>query len=173
MNVFGGVLYEGKEALEDTEYGKKHLYIFNFNDMSMAFITFFAQLLSEYVPENATALQVASSWGNIAWYIFPCFYILGVAIIFEITKAFTIEYYLAIKEEAEDGDEEKEEEPKGSVLRKEMEGQLEIMEKVSSRLEEHHHLNLCYTMYNDSYKFQYQMKKAYEHCLKAGRNDHH
>lgn len=173
MNVFGGVLYEGKEALEDTEYGKKHLYIFNFNDMSMAFITFFAQLLSEYVPENATALQVASSWGNIAWYIFPCFYILGVAIIFEITKAFTIEYYLAIKEEAEDGDEEKEEEPKGSVLRKEMEGQLEIMEKVSSRLEEHHHLNLCYTMYNDSYKFQYQMKKAYEHCLEAGRNDHH
>eukprot|EP00913_Durusdinium_trenchii_P012247 g11500.t1 len=55
----------------DTEYGKKHLYIFNFNDMSMAFITFFAQLLSEYVPENATALQAASSWGNVAWYIFP------------------------------------------------------------------------------------------------------
>lgn len=39
------------------------------------------------MPENATALQVASSWGNIAWYVFPCFYILGVAIIFEITKA--------------------------------------------------------------------------------------
>ena len=54
------------------------------------------------MPENARALQVASSWGNIAWYVFPCFYILGVAIIFEITKAFTIEYYLAIKEEAED-----------------------------------------------------------------------
>jgi len=170
-NVFGGVLYEGKESLEETEYAKKHLYIFNFNDMSMAFITFFAQLLSEYVPENATALQVASSWGNIAWYIFPSFYILGVAIIFEITKAFTIEYYLAIKEEAEDDDEEKEEEPKGSVIREEMEGQLEIMEKVSARLEEHYHLNLFYTMYNDSYKFQYEMKKAYEHCL-AQRNGH-
>eukprot|EP00434_Breviolum_minutum_P000894 symbB.v1.2.000790.t1/scaffold44.1/size390916/3 len=146
----------------------------------MAFITFFAQLLSEYVPENATALQVASSWGNIAWYIFPSFYILGVAIIFEITKAFTIEYYLAIKEEAEDDDEEKEEEPKGSVIREDLtgmagdlhlSGQLEIMEKVSARLEEHYHLNLFYTMYNDSYKFQYEMKKAYEHCL-AQRNGH-
>jgi hypothetical protein len=31
-------------------------------------------------------------------------------------------------------------------------------------LQEHHHLNLCYTMYNDSYKFQYQMKKAVAYC---------
>lgn len=172
MNLFGGVLYEGKEALKDTEYGKKHLYIFNFNDMSMAFITFFAQLLSEYVPENATALQAASSWGNVAWYIFPCFYILGVAIIFEITKAFTIEYYLAIKEEAEDGDEEKEAEPKGSVVREEMEDQLRMMEKVAARLEEQNQLNLFYTMYNDSYKFQYEMKKAYGECLHAQKNGH-
>ncbi|CAJ1452288.1 unnamed protein product [Effrenium voratum] len=125
MNLWGGVLYEGHPGLEETLYAKKHLYIFNFNDFGMAFITFFSQLLSEYVPENATALQVASKWGNIAWYVFPAFYLLGVAIIFEITKAFTIEYYLAIKEEAEDDDEEGEEEASGSEVRQLLAGSVE------------------------------------------------
>jgi len=173
MNLWGGVLYEGQPSLKELDYGKKHLYVFNFNDMSMAFTTFFAQLLSEYVPENADALQAASSWGNIAWYVFPAFYLLGVAIIFEITKAFTIEYYLAIKEEAED-EEEKEEEEKPSQVREELEAQIRVMDKLQSTLEEKK-LDLHYTMKNDSFKFQHEIQKAYGKCLgpKPQPNGHH
>ncbi|CAE7210934.1 TPC1 [Symbiodinium natans] len=177
MNLWGGVLYEGQPALKELDYGKKHLYVFNFNDMSMAFTTFFAQLLSEYVPENADALQAASSWGDVAWYVFPAFYLLGVAIIFEITKAFTIEYYLAIKEEAED-EEENEEEEKPSQVREELEAQLRVMDKLQSTLEERR-LDLHYTMKNDSFKFQHALQKAYDKCLGPSRpptpppNGHH
>ena len=65
------------------------------------------------------------------------------------------------------------------MVREEMEDQLQLIEKVQSRLEEsssscmscserflrretqeQNQLNLFYTMYNDSYKFQYEMKKA-------------
>eukprot|EP00913_Durusdinium_trenchii_P020675 g19416.t1 len=92
-------------------------------------------------------------------------------------KAFTIEYYLAIKEEAEDGDEEKEAEPKGSVVREEMGGVGHVASEAGSTLPlwrkpEQNQLNLFYTMYNDSYKFQYEMKKAYGECLHAQKNGH-
>jgi len=171
-NLWGGVLYEGKPELEDTDYAKKHWYIFNFNDMPMAFITFFTQLLSEYVPENAEALQVACTWGRLAWYIFPAFYILGVAIIFEIAKAFTIEYYLAIKEEADEEEEEEEEEITAAEMRKELEAQVALLDKMRDTLSESNKV-MYYTLRNDSAKFQHELKEAYNECLEEAEKEAH
>lgn len=99
-------MYEGHPAFENSEgeeipYAEKHWFVFNFNDSIMAFVTWFTQLLCEYSPELAQALDLTSSWGAVAWYIFPAFYLVGVAILFEIFKAFTIEKFLALKEEAD------------------------------------------------------------------------
>jgi hypothetical protein len=102
VNFFGGLLYEGNEALKGSDYEEKHWYVFNFNDVVMGYVTWFTQLLCEYSPEWADALDRTSQIGFIAWYIYPIFYIFGVAIVFEILKAFTIETYLALKEEADD-----------------------------------------------------------------------
>jgi two pore calcium channel protein len=106
VNFFGGVLVEGDPRLKESDYAKKHWFIFNFNDHIMAFVAWFTQLLGEYEPEWADALYKTASYPEIAWWIFPAFYLIGVAILFEILKAFTIELYLALKEE-EDAKKEK------------------------------------------------------------------
>merc|ERR1719247_533703 len=72
----------------------------------MGYVTWFTQLLCEYAPEWADALWRTSSMGDIAWYVYPIFYIIGVAIVFEILKAFTIETYIALKEEKDEEEEE-------------------------------------------------------------------
>eukprot|EP00913_Durusdinium_trenchii_P025063 g23527.t1 len=124
VNLFGGVLYKGNPGLEHTEYeestggrggvdsrrlrtklarslNEKHWFVFNFNDTPMAFALFFTQLLCEYVPTNAEALQKTSRYGDVAWLIFPLFYFLGVAIMFEILLAFSVEAYIELREENE------------------------------------------------------------------------
>merc|ERR1740130_657835 len=106
VNCFGGLLYEGNPALVGSDYETKHWFVFNFNDNLMGYVTWFTQLLCEYAPEWADALYRVSSIGDLAWYIYPIFYIFGVAIVFEILQAFTIETYLALKEEADAQEEE-------------------------------------------------------------------
>lgn len=84
-----------------------------------AFALFFTQLLCEcgssalrasrlvrYVPSNAEALQKTARHGDVAWLIFPIFYFIGVAIMFEILLAFTVEAYIELREENEKEEEE-------------------------------------------------------------------
>jgi hypothetical protein len=142
VNFFGGVLYEGNVALKGTDYAEKHFVVFNFNDHVMAFATWFTQLLCEYSPEMAEALFLAASWGELAWYIFPLFYLIGVAILFEILKAFTIETFLGLKEEEdeeESGENEKKEEEKLEKRVEEEEShQLKVIERIKDRLKHDH-----------------------------------
>jgi len=115
VNFFGGLLFDGNPVLRGTDYEEKAWFVFNFNDVIMAFVTWFTQLLCEYAPEWAEALDRAAGdsfsvpfLGSVAWYIYPTFYLVGVAIAFEILTAFMIETYLALKEEedAAEGEEE-------------------------------------------------------------------
>eukprot|EP00928_Gymnodinium_smaydae_P014766 TRINITY_DN15428_c0_g5_i1.p1 TRINITY_DN15428_c0_g5~~TRINITY_DN15428_c0_g5_i1.p1 ORF type:complete len:1554 (-),score=231.41 TRINITY_DN15428_c0_g5_i1:177-4838(-) len=110
VNFFGGLLYEGNPRLAGLAYEEKHWFIFNYNDSLMAFSTWFTSLLEEYVPAQAEAVQNAVPvWGDVAWYTLPLFYVIGVSILFEVLVAFTVETFLALKEQL-DGDEEKEDE---------------------------------------------------------------
>eukprot|EP00930_Biecheleria_cincta_P039506 TRINITY_DN27155_c0_g1_i1.p1 TRINITY_DN27155_c0_g1~~TRINITY_DN27155_c0_g1_i1.p1 ORF type:complete len:1643 (+),score=374.49 TRINITY_DN27155_c0_g1_i1:111-5039(+) len=171
-NCFGGILYQGIPELAEMDYGKKNWYVFNFNDMTMAFVTFFNQLLSEFVPETAEALEKTSKIGYIAWYIFPLFYVVGVAIIFEIAKAFTIEYYLAIKEEQDEEEEESdEEEEEEDELKVEGKAQLELLKKLEDKLAEHNQLLTC-QLRNDSFTFQHEVAKALQECLEEEEHGH-
>lgn len=165
VNFFGGLLYEGNEKLEGSDFEEKHWFVFNFNDVIMAFGTWFTQLLCEYAPEWADALYRVSRFGEIAWYIYPVFYLLGVAVVFEILKAFTIEAFLAIKEEedAEEGESEGEEssdsEDEGPTL------QDKIMRKTSAQLKEKNlslHIKKSPMLTKG---FQKELMSAYEEAL--------
>jgi len=127
VNFFGGVLYDGHPKLKETAYQEKHWTVFNFNDNVMAFATWLTQLLCEYAPEWAEALSIASRWGSVAWLIYPVFYLIGVAILFEILKAFTIETFLALKEESDEKEEGSKEDDK--ELRKEQGKELDAEQR--------------------------------------------
>jgi len=168
VNCFGGLLYEGNPALEGSDYETKHWFVFNFNDNLMGYVTWFTQLLCEYAPEWADALYRVSSIGFIAWYIYPIFYIFGVAIVFEILQAFTIETYLALKEEADAQEEEalglsgessSESEDEGDAF----EFENEVIEKIQDKLKEdnkslHFRISLLPAL-------QKQIKAAYAEAL--------
>lgn len=167
VNAFGGLLYEGNEKLEGSDYEEKSWYVFNFNDCIMAYTTWFTQLLCEYSPEWADALYRTSKYGAYAWYIFPTFYLLGVAIVFEIFKAFTIETYLALKEEhdakeeGEDSESEGEEEEEDLAMVFEEEN--EILEAVRERLREENQSLHCRRSLLPA--LQLQINNAYKEAL--------
>jgi len=167
VNFFGGVLAEGDHRLNDTEYDKKHWYIFNFNDHPMAFATWFIQLLGEYEEEWADALWRCSAWGDYAWWIFPAFYLIGVAILFEILKAFTIELYLTLKEEVESEktgegeDEEAVKEAKKAELVEEKEEE-SFQEKARETLLAYRPSLSLHVVHKDSKTFKRKLKEVYK-----------
>lgn len=160
VNFFGGVLYEGNPSLKGTGYDSKNWYIFNFNDVIMGFVTWFSQLLCEYVPEYAEALQKSSSWGDVAWWIFPLFYLVNVAILFEIVKAFTIEVYLGLKKAEEDCIEDEDEDEDDDIVAKQAAFLEQIQKKMNLDGEAlHYRTNYIPT-------FQKELKRAYQECIK-------
>jgi len=168
VNFFGGVLAEGDHRLKDSGYEEKHWFVFNFNDHIMAFVAWFTQLLGEYEPEWADALWRCSTWGDFAWWIFPAFYLIGVAILFEILKAFTIELYIALKEEADREknpgkaeDEEAELEAKIAELDEEAEEGRFQAEATEDLLQEGKSLHVI-TGHRDSKTFKRKLKEVYK-----------
>jgi two pore calcium channel protein len=106
VNMFGGLLYEGNPALEGSEYAEKHWYVLNFNDMFMAFMMWFVQILCEYVPNYSDSLQRTATAAGLwyGWYsplIIGLFYITTAAIMYELLLAFTVDVFMAVKEEPE------------------------------------------------------------------------
>lgn len=97
VQCFGGLLYDGSEALADSDYMVKRWSIFNFNDTAMSFSLWVVCLLCEYVPDFAEAVALTSKIPG-SWLIFLVFYIMVVAIIFELVKAFTIEVFMVLHE---------------------------------------------------------------------------
>merc|ERR1719316_1853716 len=104
MNLFGGLLYEGNEALDESEYAEKHWFVLNFNDMPMAFMSWFVQILCEYVPNYADALRRTAtaagySYGFYSGCIVLLFYITTAAIMYELLLAFTVDVFMDVKKE--------------------------------------------------------------------------
>lgn len=97
VQAFGGDLYENNDQLEGTEYLEKHMFVLNFNDIPSAFGVWFVQLLCEYEPNFPEAVSRTSSF-PFGWMMFPVFYVLGVSIVFELVKAFTIEVFMSLKQ---------------------------------------------------------------------------
>merc|ERR1719502_362779 len=104
LNLFGGLLYEGNEALEGSEYNEKHWFVLNFNDMPSAFLTWFVQVLCEYVPNYSDALTRSATAAGL-WYgpwasiIVLLFYITTAAIMYELLLAFTVDVFMDVKKE--------------------------------------------------------------------------
>jgi len=97
VQLWGGVLYESNPKLLESEYHEKRLYVLNFNDFLMSFGVYVVTLLCEYIAVFPQAVSLASDIPG-SWLIFVVFYLSGVAIVFELVKAFTIEVFLDLKE---------------------------------------------------------------------------
>merc|ERR1712032_1445685 len=81
VQMFGGLLHEGQEALHETEYMEKHFMVLNCNDPLMALGVWVVMLLCEYEPIFPEAVEKVSKI-PFAWTIFPIFWLCGVSIVF-------------------------------------------------------------------------------------------
>eukprot|EP00420_Gonyaulax_spinifera_P018884 CAMPEP_0197916574 /NCGR_PEP_ID=MMETSP1439-20131203/82214_1 /TAXON_ID=66791 /ORGANISM="Gonyaulax spinifera, Strain CCMP409" /LENGTH=748 /DNA_ID=CAMNT_0043538605 /DNA_START=90 /DNA_END=2336 /DNA_ORIENTATION=+ len=93
VQLWGGILYASHPALHETEYKEKEMSVFNFNDISMAFGVWVVNLLCEYMPDIADAVNLTSGIPG-SWLVLVIFYVFGVSIVFELVKAFTIEVFV-------------------------------------------------------------------------------
>jgi len=96
VQLWGGLLYKSNPALEETEYKEKNFFVLNFNDFPMAFGVYVVMLLCEYVPIFPEAISKVSNIRG-SWLVFLIFYILGVSIVFELVKAFTIDVFMDLR----------------------------------------------------------------------------
>merc|ERR1711974_36737 len=95
VQLIGGELHEGNKKLEGSEYLEAHWSVLNFNDIPHAFGVWVVMLLCEYVPSLADAVDRVSPIPGV-WIVFPIFYVVGVSIVFELVKAFTIEVFITL-----------------------------------------------------------------------------
>jgi len=100
VQLFGGLLYEENKLLEGTSYHEEREFVLNFNDFFMAFGLWFVNLLCEYKPSFAEAIDKTSVIPR-AWLLFGLFWAVAVCITFELVKAFTIEVYMDLREKWE------------------------------------------------------------------------
>lgn len=100
VQLWGGLLYKGAPGLEESEYAEKNFYVFNFNDFLMAFGSWVVSLLCNYVQCFPDAIwRCTTGYMRGTWWVFFLFYIVGVTIIFQLVKAFTIEVFLELNKE--------------------------------------------------------------------------
>lgn len=107
VQLWGGLLYKECTALDESEYNEKNYHVLNFNDFPLAFGAWVVILLCEYVPIFADAIYRTADGGSPhadfagypvrTWTVFLIFYFVGVCIVFELVKAFTIEVFLELK----------------------------------------------------------------------------
>mmetsp|Transcript_16618 Transcript_16618/g.35085 ORF Transcript_16618/g.35085 Transcript_16618/m.35085 type:complete len:740 (+) Transcript_16618:202-2421(+) len=98
VQAFGGILHAGAPGLEGSEYLENHMLVLNCNDVPLAFGMWVVMLLCEYNPNFPDAISRVSTLPG-SWLIFPIFYVIGVSIVFELVKAFTIEVFMGLKTE--------------------------------------------------------------------------
>ncbi|CAK9079284.1 unnamed protein product [Durusdinium trenchii] len=146
LQLWGGTLYKTHPALEGTEYEEKDFFVLNFNDFLMSFAVWVVLLLCEYKDEFSSAVAATSSVPG-SWLVFLLFYILGVSIIFELVKAFTIEVFVELhKHRNKEVKEfqalkavEAEVTSRGQTLHYRIVGDLTLHEKIIAALEEVEH----------------------------------
>eukprot|EP00929_Paragymnodinium_shiwhaense_P112330 TRINITY_DN80589_c0_g1_i1.p1 TRINITY_DN80589_c0_g1~~TRINITY_DN80589_c0_g1_i1.p1 ORF type:complete len:772 (+),score=181.56 TRINITY_DN80589_c0_g1_i1:94-2409(+) len=100
VQLWGGIIWEGRKELLETEYAENKHWVLNFNDVGMGFGVWVVSLLCEYLPELADVIWEAGGPLAWTWIVFPIFYVFGVSIVFELVKAFTIEVFLGLRKKA-------------------------------------------------------------------------
>jgi two pore calcium channel protein len=107
VQLWGGLLYEGNTKLEGSEYAEKEFFVLNYNDFLTAFGAWVVSILCEYQSDFAEAVWLVTD-KNVSWLVFPVFYLVGVCIVFELVKAFTIEVFLDLKKHEGESKEDEE-----------------------------------------------------------------
>jgi len=97
VQLFGGLLWKGREDIEETEWNEEKYYVLNFNDFLNSFGSWVVMLLCEYKHGFTQAIMKTGPRG--CHVLFFIFYLFSVAIIFELVKAYTIEVFVDLHKE--------------------------------------------------------------------------
>eukprot|EP00929_Paragymnodinium_shiwhaense_P114723 TRINITY_DN83215_c0_g1_i1.p1 TRINITY_DN83215_c0_g1~~TRINITY_DN83215_c0_g1_i1.p1 ORF type:complete len:904 (-),score=203.73 TRINITY_DN83215_c0_g1_i1:150-2861(-) len=97
VQLWGGLLYVGNEAIVETEWTEKKHFVFNFHDFPMAFGVWMVSTLCEYIPELPEVIEKADKRYPSSWIIFFVYYVFAVSIVFELVMAFTIEVFIGLR----------------------------------------------------------------------------
>mmetsp|Transcript_16691 Transcript_16691/g.36646 ORF Transcript_16691/g.36646 Transcript_16691/m.36646 type:complete len:766 (+) Transcript_16691:110-2407(+) len=156
VQLWGGLIHPSHEELKKTEYGKAMFYVLNYNDFLMAFGVWVVALLCEFVPKFAESVHVTSPhpW---TWWVHFIFYIIGVSIVFELVKAFTIEVFVELTKRRHEKKEEEDEEESNLKL---------LSEKFQANGENLHFRNIGDVM------MQEKMKEAFDHLKHQMDQEH-
>eukprot|EP00439_Symbiodinium_sp_Y106_P059391 s246_g8.t1 len=148
MHLWGGTLYKSHPALEGTEYAEQDMFVLNFNDFLMSFAVWVVLLLCEYKDVFPSAVA-ATSRIPYTWLIFLIFYIIGVSVVFELVKAFTIEVFVELHKQRNSA------------------GDLSLHEKIVAALEEMEH-----DLHEESEKLHEENEKHHQHDAHPAANGH-
>jgi len=144
--LWGGILYESHPELQESEYKEKDFFVLNFNDFLMSLAVWVVSLICEYMAEFAEAVHKTSKIPG-SWMVFLLFYIVGVSIIFELVKAFTIEVFVELHKKRHEKEKEfaalteieKSVTAKGESFHYRVVGDMSLHEKVVAALDEMWH----------------------------------
>ena len=91
-----GTFLAGNEDLADTDYRDSGYDILCFNDMGLAMVSLYVNLITAFVPEFYEAFCAVSSTPWLAVLFWVSFYVIGVMIVFNVFASFIIDLFLAV-----------------------------------------------------------------------------
>jgi hypothetical protein len=102
--LFGGLIYEGNEDLEGTDYRDSGYEILCFNDMGLAMVSLYVNLITSFVPEFYEAGTAVFPIPGVASLYWVSFYIIGILMVFNVFASFIIDIFLALYEDQDEPD---------------------------------------------------------------------
>jgi hypothetical protein len=97
--MYGGLIYEGNEDLADTDYRDSGYDILCFNDMGLAMVSLYVNLITAFVPEFYEAGVAVFPVPAVAATYWVSFYIVGILMVFNVFASFIIDIFLALYED--------------------------------------------------------------------------
>lgn len=97
--LFGGLVYDGNKDLDSTDYRDGNMEILNFNDLGLAMVSLFTNLVTSFVPEFYEAFTTVAPYPWLAVVYWVSFYIAGVMVVFNVFASFIIDLFLAVYED--------------------------------------------------------------------------
>mmetsp|Transcript_27697 Transcript_27697/g.83004 ORF Transcript_27697/g.83004 Transcript_27697/m.83004 type:complete len:746 (-) Transcript_27697:40-2277(-) len=95
VQLYGGLIYDGNEALEDTDYLDAKYDVLNCNDYAMSFISLFAFVTAGPFHEMIEAAEAVTSFPGSGYVYYISFYVVGILIVFNVFIAFVIDAFLS------------------------------------------------------------------------------
>lgn len=101
-NLFGGLIFDGNETLDGTDFRALNYDILNFNSLSLAMNTLALSVVLGVIPQVFEATTIVSSFW-VSFFFWGAFYVCGVLVAFNVLTSFIISLFLRMYEVGEEG----------------------------------------------------------------------